>query len=328
MPPWLPSSSGAPLRHARTLDSRDRQSLVDWLARGALSAPSSSAPALSASALSVQMPPAEEPHPMSMTIADEWSVNADPGMILRSFAVAQPETPPLLVSAIEMAAEVPGVVHQVSLLWDTHGYGVRLDRGDPAPGYDAVGDIGFSASGVAGSISRLMPRFELPAGYALRIPDCATLIAEVHAEGRGKVESPTVTLKFFPPASPVRVLSAISFSGVRGAVVTADCSAIAISIRAGSRVQSLQAVSVDHTGIERILLDIPKWNERFVEMWIFDSKQRLAAGSNLVVRSTINADAAQIPLDDHAAAMSIPTVVVLVAEDATPLESACEPSRE
>lgn len=321
MPPWLPSTAGAPLSHARLLTQTDRATLIAWLDRGAPIPPlaARAIPLSSTTALPAAKPWAPVDAGLSIRIADGWQVEADPGMKLRSFAVASPTESDLLVRTIEMRADEPGLVHAVSLLWDETGFGARLDRGDPLPGYDAVGDIGLQWSGSGGSVSRLMPRFGLPAGYAIRIPAQATLVAEVHAEGRGKVESPGITVRLYPPYEPVRVLQPLSFSGVRPVTVTEPITAVAINIRASSRVQSIQVVAIDSTGIARTLLDIPEWNERLAEPWIFEPPVVLAAGSELVVRSTLSIEAKQFPLDAHAAAMSIPTVVVLVARDDDPI---------
>ena len=240
-------------------------------------------------------------------------------MTLRSFAIKQDPTmnpdAPKFFNAIEFVADAPGVVHSISFLWDELGYAARLDASDPAPGYDAVGDIGLQVSASSGGVSRLSTLWRLPKGYAMKIPIDAVLVAEVHAEGRGKVESTAGNVCFFTPEFPCKLVHAIAISPSRPATIASACEAVSISIRAGSRVQSIDVFAKDAKGQLQCVLNIPKWNERLSEPWMFDPPLALEAGTELIVQSTVNADAVQTPLDAHAAAMSQPMIVVLVADN-------------
>ncbi|MSR69510.1 MAG: hypothetical protein EXS17_04110 [Phycisphaerales bacterium] len=304
MPPWLPSSAGPPLRHSRALNGVDRAALLAWLESGARSA-NSVVPSETAT---------EIPAVLTVRFGEGWSLSADPGLSVRSFALTPLVAQPLLIGGFELVADAPGVVHGVSLLWDQLGYGVRLDASDITPGYEAVGDIGLHASGSAGAISRLSPRLILPRGYAIEIPRSAALVVEAHAQGRGKVESPAATIRFLAASADARIVHPYSFSRVRPAVLTAAGDAIGVSVRAGSRVKSIEVLAVDMWGATTRLLTIPAWNEQFSEPWFFDQPIALCEGTRLEVRSTANPAAELLPLDTHAAAMSEPTVVVLVAD--------------
>ncbi len=308
MPPWLPSESGAPLKHSRTLSAIDRAALLEWLDQNA-----------PGKILAVEVPPLlPQKCVMTVRVAEDWPVGADPGMTLRSFAIAQDPTMnpegPKFFNTIEFVADAPGVVHGISFLWDELGYAARLDASNPAPGYDAVGDIGLQVSGSGGGVSRLSTIWRLPKGYAMKIPTTAVLVAEVHAEGRGKVESPAGTVCFVGPDFPFKLVHPIAISPSRPATIAVACEAVSISIRAGSRVQSIDIFAKDVKGQLQCVLNIPKWNERLGEPWMFDPPLALNAGTELIVQSTLNADAVKTPLDAHAAAMSQPMIVVLVAD--------------
>ena len=309
MPPWLPSESGAPLKHSRKLSATDRASLLEWLDQSAQGKVPSA----------VVTPRPSQESEIAFRVADDLQVGGDPGMTLRSFAIKQdptmnPDTPKFF-NAIEFVADAPGVVHSVSFLWDELGYAARLDASDPAPGYDAVGDIGLEVSGSSGCVSRLSTLWQLPKGYAMKIPIDAVLVAEVHAEGRGKMESTAGNVCFLAPEFPCKLVHAIAISPSRPATVASACEAVSISIRAGSRVQSIDVFAKDAKGQLQCVLNIPKWNERLSEPWMFDPPLALEAGTELIVQSTVNADAQKTPLDAHAAAMSQPMIVVLVADN-------------
>jgi|GEM_PF-1559672 len=309
MPPWLPSESGAPLKDLRKLSATDRAALLKWLDQSAQGKVPSA----------VVTPRPSQECEIALRVADGWQVGGDPGMTLRSFAIKQDLTmnpdAPKFFNAIEFIADAPGVVHSISFLWDALGYAARLDASDPAPGYDAVGDIGLQVSGSSGGVSRLSTLWRLPKGYAMKIPIDAVLVAEVHAEGRGKVESSAGNVCFLAPEFPCKLVHAIAISPSRPAKVASACEAVSISIRAGSRVQSIDVFAKDAKGQLQCVLNIPKWNERLSEPWMFDPPLALEAGTELIVQSTVNADAEQTPPDAHAAAMSQPMIVVLVADN-------------
>ena len=309
MPPWLPSESGAPLKHSRKLSATDRAALLEWLDQSAQGKVPSA----------VVTPRPSQVCDIAFRVADGWQVGGDPGMTLRSFAIKQDPTmnpdAPKFFNAIEFVADAPGVVHSISFLWDELGYAARLDASDPAPGYDAVGDIGLQVSGSSGCVSRLSTLWQLPKGYAMKIPVDAVLVAEVHAEGRGKMESTAGNVCFLAPEFPCKLVHAIAISPSRPAKVASACEAVSISIRAGSRVQSIDVFAKDAKGQLQCVLNIPKWNERLSEPWMFDPPLALGAGTELIVQSTVNTDAQKTPLDAHAAAMSQPMIVVLVADN-------------
>lgn len=307
MPPWLPSPAGAHLLRSRALSGDDRRVLLAWLANAGRDA-ECAVPAKTQSQPQI-------PAVFTVRVGEGWLLSSDPGLNVRSFALTPSIEQPLAIGGFELVADAPGVVHGVSLLFDQHGYGLRLDASDPGAGYEAVGDIGLHASGSAGAVSRLMPRLTLPRGYAIEVPPRAALIVEAHAQGRGRPESPAATIRFLPAEHGAHILHPYSFSRTRPAQLTASGVAVGVSIRAGSRVQSIEVVAVGAAGATTRLLEIPAWNERFSEPWFFDPPVMLCEGTHLEVRSTANLIAERTPPDAHAAAMSEPTVVLLVADE-------------
>ncbi len=308
MPPWLPSEMGAPLMHSRKLSDVDRTALLEWLDH---SGPGK-VPATEV------LPPPSQNCELIVRVAENWRVGADPGLTLRSFALSRDHAidrhAAQYFNAVELVADAPGLVHGISFLWDELGYGARLDASDPAPGYDAVGDIGLNASGSGGGVSRLSTLWRLPKGYAIEIPTDAVLIAEVHAEGRGKVESPAATVRFLAPTEPFKPVHAVSVSAARVAMIATACEAVSISIRAGAHVKSIDVFAKDANGHSRCVLNIPRWNEALSEPWIFDPPLALDAGTELFVRSTVNEVAKDTLVDANASAMNQPMIVLLVAD--------------
>ncbi len=312
MPPWLPATTGSPLRGSRELSAVDERALLAWLDAGAPGP--------------LPTTPGEPPHPGRApldgarleAVTNGWKLGAQPGMAIRTFAVSPKANAPLLVAGLELNCDSPGLIHRVSLLADSAGFARRLDTADPEPGYDAVGDIGLVASGSAGAVSRLAPRWELPHGFAIRIPPESVFVTEVHADARGKVESSTASIDLLPADPESRVLDALSLSGLRPIVVDGNMRAIAILVRTGSNTQSLRVRAVAPDGHETILLDIPRWNERLSEPWVFLDPVEICAGSRLTVESIKNPLAEQRPELSQARTMTNlgePVVVILAADE-------------
>lgn len=217
------------------------------------------------------------------------------------------------VRGVRLVCQSPGAVHSVSLLADTGGYATRLDASDPEAGYDAPGDIGLRASGSEGAASRLDPSWVLPPGFALEIPSQSTLVVEAHAEGRGKSESAACRVDLIAAVPGSTIVRAHSFSRLRPATIPECARAVAVMVRAAANAQTIEVVATSPDGARTLLLNIPRWNDRFSEPWVFDPPVPLDTGSLLSVEWTRDPEAPEIPPTSHAAAMSEPTVVVLAA---------------
>ncbi len=312
MPPWLPGDRSAPLLGCRRLAPEERAALLSWLRSGARRTKA--------------FPPAIAPAPsrtaITLAVAPEWIVAGEPDMQLRSFALELGVDRPLRIGGIEFEGRPPGSIHAVSLLADTTGFARRLDASDPAPGYDAPGDVGWTASGSLGALSRFGDSFRLPEGLALEVPAGSVIVAEVHAEPRGKPESASSRIGLVEADRDSVPVDAHSFSRRRPATLNADARAISIIVRAASSAASIRVTATAPDGCETALLDLPKWNDRFAEPWHFAEGIRLARGTMLAVEWARNADAPIAPPTSHAAAMEEPTVVVLTApETRTPVPS-------
>jgi mono/diheme cytochrome c family protein len=310
MPPWLPGESSAPLRGGRRLTAADRTALVGWLREGAkISRPLPPVPPVVATA------------PLrTLIVGNEWSVGPDPDMQLRTFALDPPIDAPLLVGGIAFDGPIPPAVHTISLLADTSGFARRLDSADAGPGYDAPGDIGWNASGSAGAISRLAPTLSLPAGLAIEFPMGSIIVAEVHAEPRGKRELVECAIQLLAADRDATIVRPHSFTRLRPATLAAPTRAVAIIVRGSARSSTVKVTAVPPEGTPTTLLDIPTWNDRFAEPWVFAHPIPLSAGTRLCVEWERNEEASAIPPTSHAAAMEEPTIVLLTAPDepATP----------
>ena len=88
-------------------------------------------------------------------------------------------------------------------------------------------------------------------------------------------------------------------------------------MRGSARSSTVKVTAVPPEGTPTTLLDIPTWNDRFAEPWVFAHPIPLAAGTRLFVECERNEEASAIPPTSHAAAMEEPTIVLLTAPDET-----------
>ena len=313
MPPWLPSRSGQSLHGSRELSPVDRQALLAWLDAGA-PGPVSAPEPIAGSAISSAPSNHQSPNVRLADITSGWVLSANPGMVIRAFAIGQKLHEQLLIAGVEMHCESPGLIHEVSLLTDSAGFATRLDAADPDPGYDALGDIGLVASGSAGAVSRLSPRWMLPQGFAISIPRDSVIVAEVHTDARGKIEPTTTSIDLIPAELGARVLHPLSLNEIRPVTIEEDTLAIAIHVRADGYTKSLCVRALSADGLSVTLLDIPSWNDRLSEPWVFLEPFRLCAGSTISVESVRHPTESQDSAESQATSMmgsGGPTVVIL-----------------
>ncbi len=177
MPPWPPEPGHGDFQQPRRLDQKQRQLLLDWLAKGAPSGP-----------LDTLSPPP--------TFPTGWQLGT-PDLILpfptnflaegsgqdsyRNFVLPLPPGTQRLVRGIEFLPESPNI-HHARFLLDTSGTARRLDDADPACGFGGTmppGQLpeGQLAGWVPGRQSSLLPK-----GQWWPLPDSGDFVVQLHVQ--------------------------------------------------------------------------------------------------------------------------------------------------
>ncbi len=312
MPPWLPSQVDGTFLHELKISDADRELLKAWVADGC-QAPSDDA--------------RTKPVPRSLTgkvsasadVASQWTAGREERDAMRSFAVPLNNAEPLRISGLYAHFVKPGHVGHVTFAADSSGEAERLDALDGASGFKLAGDIGNVSSGSLLGVGA-DGWFELPHGYCIPVPKHATLVAEVHASGRGRVEDAGFALELFEAPADAIALSAMpvgSHGSIRLPSKTSDTIVaqtvalehsyeIVAAIARPGRLATALDLTVQAQGASeaRALLTIPRYNGHRDRPYAFAKPVRVERGSRLQLTTTF-----ETPL---AATQSTPECVLLL----------------
>ena len=223
MPPWHPVEGHGEFKGSLALQAGERATLLAWLA-GAMPAGDPGA---------VPEPPAftdgwQLGTPDLVVAMDQaFEVPASGADIYRNFAVEIPGAKDRWLTAIEVRAGAPRVLHHVVFDIDTRGRGVKLSGRDGRPGWDAMTGAGGGAAGwndggpllntsLGGWAVGSQPR-KLPMGLARRLPAGAHLILRSHFHPSGKRESELTTLGLhFSDTPPAKELMGLQMPPMFG----------------------------------------------------------------------------------------------------------------
>lgn len=197
MPPWLPSSTGMPLRYSRELRTEDKKLLLDWIAAGSPAGDPASPPRTDIPPADSESPPradmvlkSAQPYQPDTSSTDDYHCFVfDPKLDHDRFLLAGQVKPDNRALAHHMALYLisPAQADQVRML-DTTGSGYTCFGG---PGKNISGGLllGWAPGGTS---------MRAPADTAFRIPKGALLVMQMHyntVASNGKPDQTSVELE-------------------------------------------------------------------------------------------------------------------------------------
>lgn len=315
MPPFLPTQGSLVARPPEPTQEEAAR-FVEWCALGApigadtepaRVAPPKSRPAGSA--------------PIRVRLSEGFTITPEEQRTMRSFQAPLSNDAPLLIGGVRVAFDEPGVIARIHLNAVPEAEARRLDELDSAPGYRLTGDGNGSPSGALAGCG-IDGVFDLPDGYALAIAPHSALVAEAHADGRGKIEAGGFTVELDAPTAigdqPIRVCEAqlVAAQGaesdvsaglthtIRSAPTTRDAELVALSMRPGTYATAA-SLTLTRPGEEPIVvIDLPRFDIHQDRPYTLREPQRVPAGSRFTL-ATQHAT-------DVVARKSIPQAVLLV----------------
>lgn len=210
MPPWHPAEGHGTFKDSLALSEAEKTTLMDWIDGGMPEGDREKAPA----------PPEFEggwqlgTPDLVVKMEEAFTVPASGADLYRNFAVRIPTDEERWLTAIEVRASAPRVLHHIVFDVDTRGRGRRVTGRDGRPGWDAMsgqggGAVGWNDGGellgtTLGGWAVGQQARQLPMGLARKLPKGADLIlrSHFHPSGREETEQTEIALYFAdePPA--------------------------------------------------------------------------------------------------------------------------------
>ncbi|NKB88537.1 MAG: hypothetical protein GKS06_09980 [Acidobacteria bacterium] len=298
MPPWKAREGFGHFRGARMLSDRQIAVLASWAESDKLRGnpadrlphkkpASSSRWRLGDPDLQIDMPA-------------HFEVPAAGDDIYRYFVVPGGMARGGLIRGIDFQPGDPSVVHHAILYVDYSGTARQLDAADPGVGFSAFGGDGLMGVADAVAIGGWAPGadpYALPDGLALEVPAGADFVFEIHYHltGRATRDRSTAAIYLSPPEQVDRTVDALylateaidipageaEYARHLSMNIPADIDLIDISPHMHYLGRSARVVATLPDGTQVPLIDIPDWDFRWQNVYVYRRPVRLPAGSRI-----------------------------------------------
>jgi hypothetical protein len=292
MPPWLPVEPQ--FQHERKLSEAEIAIFGRWAAAGAPEGNRSDAPAPPVFNSTWQLGPPD----LEVEMPSAFAVPAEGSDLYRCFVIPSTATRDRWVRAIDMRPGDPRVVHHAILFQDISGTARKRDNGT---GYSCFGTPGFlPARGLGGWTPGSVPA-QMPDDIPELLHTRADLVLQVHYHPTGRPESDrTRVALYFTDKAPQRRMMDIALGSNRIDIppgeraykvndyftVPVDVDAISVNPHAHYLCREMYGYAVLPDGARKTLIRIPDWNFEWQQIYFFQRRVRLFAGTRIVMEFT------------------------------------------
>ncbi len=321
MPPWLPVEgvASAPPRPSDAEIAR----IAAWIDAGApIDARTADKPFAPPRAADTERATVER-----WRVGEGWSIGAAESRVMRSFQFVPALEEDLLVGGWRVVPDARGLVSLGLVSSGDAALARALDERDASIGFKFTGDLGTRPAAALAGFG-IDGRFELPRGFAMRVKKGDAITVEMHADGRGRVESGACTVEALAPAAgdaarALRVVEPFVVSAQGAARERTDGATISFSMPPLERALDLAAITVrpGPYGVKmlltahdpaskatpRVLLRIDRYDIHLDRPYAVEPSVRLARGTVLALEVTAE--------NETLATRSTPQAVLLVATD-------------
>lgn len=318
MPPWMPSDKGQPLRYSRAMRAEDRDLLLRWIDQGAQQGDPATPPR-------TDIPPAETVTPPRADLVVDTGVTYQPKQNLTDdyhcFISDAQFAQDTYFAAGTIVPGNPSIVHHVIVYEIPAADAAKaraLDNGEAGPGYTCFGGPG--ASNLAQTVLVWAPgsvATRVPQGQAIRIQKGSLLVTQVHYNlvnyrGQGDrtraelEQSPTTPQKvsvLLPVADPAKLKIAAGDAAAKQIIQVPMYQVLGYL-----KLPSLEVygnVPHMHNLGKRIetrivdgdtLLEVPRWDFHWQQMYQFRTPVTLTARDTLEVECDYDNSLANQPV--------------------------------
>lgn len=320
MPPFLPTHDSL-VRRPPEPTKAEVERFAAWCDAGApVGADGAPVAAAPGSALGIPVPGASK-----LRMADAFIISPEEQRTMRSFQVPLGNDAPMLVGGVRVAFDQPGLIARIHLNAVPEQEGRRLDEIDSNAGFRLTGDGAGSPAGALAGCG-IDGAFDLPDGFALEIPPRSALVAEAHADGRGRTEAGGFTVSLLAPRSvngaAPRVCEVIvvgaqnaqtdKATALEHTIVTPPLSRattlVALSLRPGVYATAARLALELPGEAPSVIVDAPTFDVHRDRPYLLREPLRVPAGSRFTLRTVHPTEAT--------AQKAVPQAVLLVVADA------------
>ncbi|HEY3838353.1 MAG TPA: hypothetical protein VGL72_17360 [Bryobacteraceae bacterium] len=204
MPPWKPVAGYGNFRNSYALTDAERQTILDWVAGGAVEGDPADAPP----ALPVNDSPWQLGQPDILLNLPQYSPSAMAPDTYRCFSMPSGMTSDVYLNASQALPGAPQEVHHILIFMDETGESAKYEGQDGNPGYDCFGSVGLQSLGVGDYLGAWVPGARvqpLDSGIGLLLKANSRIVVQVHYHPSGRPSADQTSLGFYlAPAGSVQ----------------------------------------------------------------------------------------------------------------------------
>lgn len=219
MPPWQLVPGHGEFRDARVLSDAQINLFKQWVKEGMPEGDASKTPTLPKFTEGWQIGKPD----LIVKMDRSFDVPASGPDIYQNFVIPLGLTEDKWVTAVEVRASAPSVVHHVLYFLDNSGIARKKNPQEGQPGFPGMG---FRPTGALGGWAVGATPVKLPDGLAYPLPKGSDLVLQTHFHLSGKAEKETLTVGlYFADKPPTRTLVNLQLPPVFGLFSNIDIAA-------------------------------------------------------------------------------------------------------
>jgi hypothetical protein len=204
MPPWKPVPGYGSFRNSYGLTDAERQTILDWVAGGAIEGDPADAPA----PLPANNSPWQLGQPDMILNLPQYTPSARVPDTYRCFSMPSGLTSDVYLNAAQALPGATQEVHHILIFMDETGESLQYEGQDGLPGYDCFGSVGLNTLGAGDYLGAWVPGSRvqrLDPGIGLLLKANSRVVVQVHYHPSGRTSTDQTSLGFYlAPAGSVR----------------------------------------------------------------------------------------------------------------------------
>lgn len=195
MPPFPASQTHQKYARANTLTAGEIEAVVSWVNNDAPLGDAANVPSppVYSSAYEITSPDFVATIPTYTVASDNDTY--------RMFVIPMNNADQKMIQRIEVVPGNRSIVHHALIFVDTSDVPMKLDLGDPLPGYSAFGGTGSASSRLVSGYTPGQTAFSFTAGFGAAVLPKSYLVIQMHYPGgiRGEKDSTQVRIQYGAP---------------------------------------------------------------------------------------------------------------------------------